>query len=523
MNKNSIDKIVIVGGGTAGWLTALYANLILPQSKIIVIESEEIGILGAGEGTTPQIIDFLDYLGIPTSKFIKEASCTIKNGIKFTNWKNDNEYYYHNFNLVDHRFAGDEIKNNNGHGYYNNKKMLDIYQNVPRNSQGLINSLNEENKVSHVLHGFPLEGRDPILSYTMSCNFALHFNATSFASVLKEIALTRNIILIEGKVKKINCKKNNDIESLTLESEEIIKLDFVFDCTGFSRLIIGKHYKSKWISYSDKLPVNSAIPFFIEIDNKKDIPPFTESIAMKYGWMWKIPTQERYGCGYVYDSSLISEEDAVKEIEEYLGFQPIYPRKNKGSFKFDAGYYKNSWTNNCIALGLSSGFIEPLEATSIMSTIESLKKIFSNIQNITIRNNDIIKSYNNFIEYQNNNILDFIYFHYMSGRKDTEFWKKFTIENATESLKEIIFNLFYFIPENTPLLYSKGIVFKHNSWFEVGLGIGAIKTHLIEDFVKSNDLEKFNSLNIEINESIKQRVKVSTPHNIFLKSLGAKI
>ena len=123
-----------------------------------------------------------------------------------------------------------------------------------------------------------------------------------------------------------------------------------------------------------------AIPFFLEMD--KEIPPYTEAIAMDYGWMWKIPTQDRYGCGYVYDSNYISDDDAIKEIENYLGFEPQYPRKEKGAFSFSAGCFEDIWIKNCLSVGLSAGFLEPLEATSIMQTIFALKRFMSDKQNL---------------------------------------------------------------------------------------------------------------------------------------------
>jgi hypothetical protein len=198
--------------------------------------------------------------------------------------------------------------------------------------------------------------------------------------------------------------KLNPNESLILENNEEQLVDFVFDCSGFHRLLIGKHFNSEWASYKEYLPVDMAVPFFIPID--EEIPPYTEAIAMKYGWMWKIPLQNRYGCGYVFDSSLISEEDAAKEIEEYLGFVPEYPRKNKGAFKFNAGGYKTPWVKNCIAIGLASNFIEPLEATSIFSSIDSLRRAVFNTLSLEECNDDIIDRYNKEIESINSALAD---------------------------------------------------------------------------------------------------------------------
>jgi tryptophan halogenase len=221
-----------------------------------------------------------------------------------------------------------------------------------------------------------------------------------------------------------------------MENNYNISCDFVFDCSGFHRLIIGKTFNAKWNSYKDFLPSDSAIPFFIDMIDS--IPPYTEAIAMKHGWMWKIPLQNRFGCGYVFDSSLISEEEAVKEIEEFLGYVPFYPRKEKGGFKFDAGAYEETWINNCLAVGLSANFIEPLEATSLWVTSYSLSLFFSNPNSITNTSNEVREQFNKTVLDQNSEIANFVYFHYMSLRKDTDFWKKFSYENAPKSLKEKI-------------------------------------------------------------------------------------
>ena len=252
---------------------------------------------------------------------------------------------------------------------------------------------------------------------------------------------------------------------LTLDTQKVIPLDFVFDCTGFYRLLIGKHYNSKWKTYTDVLPVKAAVPFFLEPNFDEELPTYTDSIAMKYGWMWQIPLQHRTGCGYVYDSDLISEEEAIQEIEEYLGFEPLYPRKNKGGFKFEAGCYETPWVKNCIALGLSAGFIEPLEATSIMVTIGCLQDIFSNVQNIQDKNSPFREVYNTLVEKKNDEIRDFLYFHYMTGRTDTDFWKKFTFENAPKSLQHKITMVLGSVPRRI----ESWEIFGFDSWFDVAL------------------------------------------------------
>jgi tryptophan halogenase len=197
----------------------------------------------------------------------------------------------------------------------------------------------------------------------------------------------------------------------------------VIDCTGFSRKIIGQVFKEEWVNYKDSLPVDRALPFFIS-NNTEKIPPYTEAIAMKYGWVWKIPVQGRYGCGYVFDSDYVSDEEIKKEIVETFGDVEI-PR----FFSFKAGYFKNTWVKNCVALGLSSGFIEPLEATSIWVTIASLNIMLRDCEQGFFGNEQSKVFYNNKIRKLNEQIKDFIQLHYITKRNDSPFWKEYQTKN----------------------------------------------------------------------------------------------
>jgi len=517
MEHNSVQKIVVVGGGTAGWLTALMTQKSLPNAEITVIESEEIGILGAGEGTTPHIVSLLDYLGIPVSKFVSSTSAAIKNAIRFTNWTNDGSHYYHNFGSSDARLTGSNMYYERNWERYNLHYLLNIYSDVPLTSGSLGSILNEKRKVPHVPAGTIDATKDPILFYGSGMNFGLHFDASQFANVLKEVGLSRGIKRVEGKVVQVNEDLDEFISSLTLDTQKVIPLDFVFDCTGFYRLLIGKHYNSKWKTYTDVLPVKAAVPFFLEPNFNEELPTYTDSIAMKYGWMWQIPLQHRTGCGYVYDSDLISEEKAIQEIEEYLGFEPLYPRKNKGGFKFEAGCYETPWIKNCIALGLSAGFIEPLEATSIMVTIGCLQDIFSNVQHIQDKNSPFREVYNTLVEKKNDEIRDFLYFHYMTGRTDTDFWKKFTFENAPESLQHKITMVLGSVPRRI----ESWEIFGFDSWFDVALGINMVDKNAVKKFIEQNGLTSLLKEHSEVRDFQEIWSLSSTPHRQFLTSLGA--
>lgn len=505
-----IKKIVVVGGGTAGWLTALKAKRSYPDLDISVIESKEIGILGAGEGSTPYLVDFFDHLNIPISDLIKNCDATIKNGIKFTNWNNDGDFYYHGFSATDRALGFDAIFDR----YLSNSPLMmaSIAKNNSVREIDFTEKISESKRVPFIFKS--KSDKDPLLDYQKVSNISIHFNATKLANRLKEIGIERGINLIEGTISHVSLDQNNNVNSLTLENNEKIMCDFVFDCSGFHRLIIGKIYNAKWKSYKDFLPVDSAVPFFIEMTDK--IPSYTEAIAMKYGWMWKIPLQTRFGCGYVYDSSLISEAEAIQEIEEFLGYEPTYPRKDKGGFKFNAGCYEEPWTNNCVAVGLAANFIEPLEATSVWVSIVQLTQIFFNPEWILGNSDKLREEFNKNIIKMNNDISNFIYFHYMTLRKDTTFWQKFSYENAPQYLK----NKLDLWKHRLPNKFDSDEHWTANSWTFVGAAHETINKNVAKSYIdNSKDYQKGVEMYDYFVNYQNYKVSECMDHREFLESL----
>lgn len=421
-----MNNIVVVGGGTAGWMTALYTKHILPECNVTVIASEEIGVLGAGESTTPMTIDFLDILKLPLSEVIVETKASVKVAARFTGWNDTGDYYYNPFGA-----DGDLAIESLDRFYY--KDFREDCRVFP------ISILNKDNQKDYDFNIklaennlFPFDSNKNRLA-----NFAINFDASLMAKYLKNIAINkRGILYIDDIVEEIVNDDSGNI-SYILTKNNKVPVDFVFDCSGFNRLIIGKHFNTKWISYKDTLPVDKAFPFFLSHDQVgKKVVPYTNAIAMKYGWMWVTPLQHRYGCGYTFDSSYISVDEAKKEVEEYFGFE-VNPPKPGLFFQFEAGTYEKSWVKNCISIGLASGFIEPLEATSILSGLHNLRNIHPDI--ILSASDKDIKEYNYRFKKSQEEIVDFIYLHYLCTRKDTDFWQNFTINNLIpNSLNEKI-------------------------------------------------------------------------------------
>lgn len=515
--ENNLNNIVVVGGGTAGWMTALMVKQRIPWASVTVVESEELGILGAGEGSTPTFINFLNYVGIAIEDMITEVGATFKNSLRFVNWNGSDDVYYHEFAPITALNSDKMFHNKDNFGKHILFYWLNIDQEVSYKEFDFVSMVSELNKAPFQRVA-PISTKPTLVDYKNVNGFGLHFDANKLAKFFKKTALTRGIKWVEGKVVSVVEDENRDIKFLKLASGEEINLDFVFDCSGTHRLLIGGHYKSEWVSREDILPCNSALPFFLPMDDS--VPSYTECIAMKHGWVWKIPLQDRYGCGYVFDSNHISEEEAAKEIEEWLGHEPLYPRASKGAFKFNPGYYKNTWINNCVAIGLSSGFMEPLEATNIGVALINLTDVLSDLGALSRRLPKEIENYNTQVLKLNSEIAEFLYMHYVTERNDTEFWVKFKDKNrGPKRLGTILSSLATSVPSVVPL--AGWDAFNYGSFYQIALGTRQINIDLVKDSVLKNKLPKLVYEDFySFREFLKSESKSCVDHRTFIKELG---
>jgi tryptophan halogenase len=504
---NNNFKYVIAGGGTAGWITALTIQRHYPETEVTLIESEEIGILGAGEGTVPDAVMSLDQLGIRVNDIVKYANGTLKNGIKFTNWNGDGKYFYNGFGYPNgvSCFYNSSIN----HSRTSFMVLEKIIAGEPLNDIEF-SAIISENKTVPFLINSDINNKDsnPVMHFTNIGNFALHFDAVALAGWLKMVGKSRGIKVINGKIKKINTDIDGYITSLKVDSGETIQADFIFDCTGFKRLIIGNFYNSEWKSYKDFLPVNKAIAFTQDLDPNGRIPSYTEAIAMKYGWVWKIPVGSRYGCGYVFDKNQISEEDAKKEVDTLTGEDTEIRR----TFSFEPGTYQRTWIKNCVALGLASGFVEPLEATAIWTITSSLKYFLNNVKGVFCKDEKQIKDYNNNVNTFNDNTLRFLYFHYLTKRNDTKFWTDFSNYTKTPEYIDYLYknnkDVFYITNGS---LASDNFLFE--SWLQVGVG---------NKFFNAEEAEKsLQSFRKGIRNSVYEPMRLKYLKNLKLTTGGA--
>jgi tryptophan halogenase len=398
-------RITVVGGGTAGWLAALMIKKVQGDSHdVTVVESSQIGIVGAGEGSTGYLTDIIqgntwDY-GCNEADFLAETNATIKLGIKHKEWKRLGHEYIAPIDGsaiattgTDYLLLHAILNDLNPHEASENGKLIQSNMSSFYFEDGKI-----ENTKSH----------------------AYHFDAHLVGQYFKKVC-GQDVTHIDAKVLDINVDPNGNVDSIVLDNGQTVQSDFFVDASGFARLF-GKKLGIDWISYAKHLPVNTAMPFLIPHTDGKRIEPVTTAWAQKAGWMWQIPTQDRYGCGYVFDNNFLSNDEAQIEIEQKLGME-IEPIR---FLNFETGRSDKFWFKNCLSIGLAAAFAEPLEATSIHSTIVQLHSfIFDYLKDTkeSTCNQGMINIYNRKTAKMYDDYKDFLAIHYVTERADSEFWR----------------------------------------------------------------------------------------------------
>jgi tryptophan halogenase len=487
-------KVVVIGGGTAGCISALLFKNKFPSFDITMIRSSEIGILGPGEGLTPSINLFLKNLKIPVEEFIENTGGTIKHGVMFNGWNNDGSSWFHGF----HNFYNDLEDQNEFLKYFN----------VAVNTK---NNLNDLDYLYHVVKNkkIDLNNKD---------HYAFHVDARKLVIFLEKIAIKNGIKIIDDKVIKINSNDLENISSLVTEKNGTFDCEFVVDCSGFERIIIGKHYSAEWESMSSLLPATKGLTCFLPQDN--NFHPYTEATALKYGWSWKIPLQHRYGCGYVYDGNYLSKDDAELELRQLYGDSLEVGKE----FTYSPGFFKTPWIKNCFANGLSTAFAEPIEATTISSMItfmdyfllyffpKYLSQNDSNKYSTEVQNN-----FNNDFVTMQIGIISYLHMHYQTNRNDTEFWKNFNNRHPIPNPKWPDVDLPEFLKLQNFKTLTKDMVRPQNwraySWMALYAG-----NMLHDNFTQldNNELAEYNEYVSKVKD---YSLRYEDDHLLFLKQI----
>jgi tryptophan halogenase len=445
-----IESLAIVGGGTSGLVTALILKKSYPNLKIDLIESKAIGIVGVGEGSTEHWTAFMKACNIDKAELVRETDATFKYGINFANWNGDGRSYFHSVNGEFNIDGPGNIKFLYAHLISKGVDALHLVQ-------------------PYVIKSELVEGNYGINQF--------HFNTFKLNDYLHKKCTDSGVNFIEAEIESVKVLENGEIDSVLSTDGRHFKYEFFIDSTGFSRFLMQKSLGIKWQSYSKYLPMNSAIAFPTE--NLDEIPAWTLSRSMNSGWLWRIPTQTRFGNGYVFNDSFLDFEEAQKEVENLYGHDINVAKK----IKFDAGKLERSWHMNCAAVGLSSSFIEPLEASSIGTSIQQAFLLAdylpSYIKGSKFAENEYNKNTDSILE----NILDFVSLHYRCKRNDTDFWKSVKDLPITDSLNEKLDLYKYKLPSNHEFQNNR-VLFQAANWILVMHGLGLISKDVADSDLK---------------------------------------
>jgi tryptophan halogenase len=465
MKNNSVKKVVIAGGGTAGWVAAAALSKQLGKLlDVVLVESDQIGTVGVGEATIPPMRTFHSLLGIDEQEFMRATEAVFKLGISFKNWGQIGDEYIHPFGST-------------GQGSY-----LADFQHfwLHAKSKGINAEFGE-----YSLEVQAAKANKFATSKTGTINYAYHLDATRYAQFLRQFSEKHGAKRIEGKIQQVQQHPDGDIKALLLESGELIEGDLFIDCTGFTGLLIDKTLNTPYEDWSHWLPCNSAIA--IQTESVEPPKPYVTCTAHQAGWQWHIPLQNRVGNGNVFCSDFMSDDQAKAHLlNNVRGKVLTEPRV----IKYRTGRRKVFWNQNCVALGLSSGFVEPLESTSIYLFMIGVVRLMSMFPFNGITES-VIKEYNQQLIAELENIRDFIILHYhVTSREDSEFWRYCKNMSVPDSLSHRL-ELF---KEHALSYQDSRELFRRDSWLHVMLGQGLMPQHYHSIFQTMPDDEMVGHL-----------------------------
>ena len=509
--KGSIDNIAIVGGGSAGWLCAIFLarhfQSKLPGAvQISLIESEEIGTIGVGEGTMPSIRKTLKDLGLDEKAFMQATSATFKQAIRFDDWvhlpsENSRSSFYHTFQVPvavrGESIAPYWVMSKETHG----KNYVDY-----ATSQGQVCEA----------------GLGPFISGVQqrnTLNYAYHLDVGKFGSFLKSLAAQNGVHHRIGKVTNVVLDTDGNIDHLEVKDQEILEADLFIDCTGFAAHLIEKKLGSPFLDQSSVLFCDHAVAIRVPYEHPDaTIRPFTTSTAKAHGWIWDIGLNHRRGIGYVYSSKYTDESEAQEVLMDYVG--PAGQNLSTRTIPMRVGYREKPWVKNCIAIGLSGGFLEPLEATGIHQvevSVNRLVKIFSRRGGLDYMSQQFNRHMTEWFEV----VFDFIKIHYCVGRRtDSDFW----IDNRKpETMSDRLnhqLEMWRTRPTNETDLGQRRPTFGHASYHQVLFGQDFIPDLTGEDFIYPfKKLAEFRSS--QVANRVSQELQSLPSHRDLINSIYA--
>lgn len=449
MKTTEVRKVVIAGGGTAGWIAAAaLSNKLHGIVDITLIESDEIGTVGVGESTIPPIRTFHRLLKIDEQEFMRATAATFKLGILFDNWRNGQDRYVHSFGITGKSTWACEF-----HHFWLHSLTRGVQSEIGDYCLEL--QAAKQNKFA--------------VSPQLDINYAYHLDASIYAKFLRTFSERYGVQRIEGKIKEVRQNPESGfIEALVLQSGQVIEGDLFIDCTGFRGLLIEQTLKSGYQEWNQWLLCDSAVA--VQTESVGPAVPYTRSIAHEAGWRWRIPLQHRVGNGLVYCSRYMSDDQAAEKLMREVEGRPITePRV----IKFRTGRRNHFWNKNVLALGLASGFIEPLESTSIHLVITGVSRLIHMFPFGGVTQ-PFVDQYNTDVRAEVEAVRDFVILHYkVTDREDTPFWR----ECKHMAVPELLARRIQMFKERGHVWQGSDDLFRIDSWFQVMLGQGIHPEH----------------------------------------------
>lgn len=470
MSDSRIRDVVILGGGTAGWMAAAALSASMgDQLRIRLIESEQIGTVGVGEATIPALRLFNGLVGIDEDAFLRASQGTFKLGIEFLNWGRIGESYMHAFGQI-----GQSLD------------LIEFWQYWLRGrKEGVAENLGKYSFNENVARAGKFARLQRIPNSELEgIGYAFHFDASLYARFLRDISEKNGVIRTEGHIVKVNQDAESGfVRSLILESGEEIAGELFIDCSGFRAMLMEQTLDVGYVDWSHWLPCDHAIA--VPTANSGPPRPFTQSIAHRAGWQWRIPLQHRTGNGCVFSSAYMSEDEARHILLNNVEGTPLAdPRL----IRFKTGMREKAWHRNVVALGLASGFIEPLESTSIHLVQNGIARLISHFPDRGFAQVNI-DTYNRRIGYDYERIRDFIILHYTANQRDEPFWRYLRDMDLPDSLSAKI-ELF---KATGRIFREQEELFAEVGWFQVLVGQNIIPEtyHPLADVLTQDELAGF--------------------------------
>jgi tryptophan 7-halogenase len=486
-----VRRVVIVGGGSAGWMTA--AALVKSSGKLFdieLVESEEIGTVGVGEATIPSIVEFNRALNLDEAEFMRATQATIKLAIEFADWLRPGQSYLHPFG-----FFGVEMEGVPFHHFWARYRAQGGRLSHEAFSQNTIAA--RAGKFGRATDRLPL----PQLGY------AFHFDAGLYAAYLRKMAESLGVKRIEGRV--VHVQQNGEdgfIDSIKLQDGRVVAGDFFIDCSGFRGLLIEQALKAGYEDWTHYLPCDRAMA--VPCDRVDATTAYTRATAREAGWQWRIALQHRTGNGYVYCSRFLSDDEAASRLLSRLdGKAQADPRP----LRFVTGRRKEIWKKNCVAIGLSSGFLEPLESTSIHLILTAIKRLLFLFPGDGF-DPATIEKFNALTRAEAEEVRDLLVFHYTATeRDDTDFWRHCRAIQRPDSLLQRL----EMYERNGNIVLAPNEMFREPSWFSVltGQGVTPKGWHPFAEITPADELARRFDL---MAGDVVKRVQTLPTHDEFI-------